>query len=140
VRQRRQRSDSEHIAGELLKGFNLKRPVPKEDKETILLRFAPAGRQRRGAGRPRVSPRPAAARVAGDSPGQPGGAGFAVANDLGADLVYAQQVMALGCPGDVLLGISTSGNALNVLQAIRLARGLGLTTIGLTGLTAAAGG
>jgi len=127
-------SDSEHIAGELLKGFNLKRPVPVEDKETILLRFA-AGRPVKDAARADLES--ALGRLQLGLPAIPlvsqAALGSAVANDLGADLAYAQQVMALGCPGDVLLGISTSGNALNVLQAIRLARGLGVTTIGLTG-------
>ncbi len=57
----------------------------------------------------------------------------ATVNDLGAELIFAQQVLALGRPGDVLLGVSTSGNARNVLLAMQLARGLGLITIGLTG-------
>ena len=57
----------------------------------------------------------------------------AVNNDLGGELVYAQQVMAYGRPGDVLIGISTSGNAKNVAMAVKAARALGLATVGMTG-------
>jgi phosphoheptose isomerase len=59
----------------------------------------------------------------------------AVANDTDATLIYAQQVMAFGNPGDVLLGLSTSGNAQNVLDAAVTARAKGITVIGMTGET-----
>ncbi len=58
----------------------------------------------------------------------------AIGNDYGFDLVFARQVRALGKPGDVLLGISTSGHSPNVLQALAAARQGGMTTIGFTGL------
>jgi len=54
-------------------------------------------------------------------------------NDYGFDTVFSRQVEALGKPGDVLVGSSTSGNATNVLLAIEAARRLGIKTIGLTG-------
>jgi phosphoheptose isomerase len=57
----------------------------------------------------------------------------AIANDYGFDQVFARQVMALGRPGDVAVGISTSGRSANVLAAIEAARDLGIATIGLTG-------
>jgi D-sedoheptulose 7-phosphate isomerase len=57
----------------------------------------------------------------------------AIGNDYGYDLVFARQVEALGRPGDVVLGISTSGNSPSVLEGIRTARRLGLLTVGLTG-------
>jgi D-sedoheptulose 7-phosphate isomerase len=57
----------------------------------------------------------------------------AVANDLGYATVFRRQVEALGRPGDVALGISTSGRSANVLDGLRAARGLGLVTVGLTG-------
>lgn len=60
----------------------------------------------------------------------------AVGNDYGYDKVFARQVEALARPGDVLIGISTSGSSANVVQAIELAKRLGLYTVGLT----AAGG
>jgi D-sedoheptulose 7-phosphate isomerase len=54
-------------------------------------------------------------------------------NDHQFDDVFARQVEALGGAGDVALGISTSGNSTNVVNALRRARGLGLKTVGLTG-------
>jgi D-sedoheptulose 7-phosphate isomerase len=59
----------------------------------------------------------------------------AIANDFGFDGVFARQVEALGRPGDVLLGISTSGNSVDVLLAVDEARRRGLATIALTGAT-----
>ena len=56
-----------------------------------------------------------------------------IANDFGYDRVFARQVEALGQPGDVALGITTSGGSANVVAAIETARGLQLTTIALTG-------
>jgi D-sedoheptulose 7-phosphate isomerase len=57
----------------------------------------------------------------------------ACGNDLGFEAIFERQIEALGRPHDVALGISTSGNSANVLRALRLARSLGLTTVGLTG-------
>ena len=54
-------------------------------------------------------------------------------NDHRFDDVFARQVEALGQPGDVALGISTSGNSPNVINALARARSLGLRTVGLTG-------
>lgn len=60
----------------------------------------------------------------------------AVGNDYGFDKVFARQVEALGNAGDVLIGISTSGNSGNVVQAVELAKSKGLYCVGMT----AAGG
>lgn len=57
----------------------------------------------------------------------------AVANDYGFERVFARQIEALGRPGDVALGISTSGRSPNVLRALERAAAQGLTTIALTG-------
>lgn len=57
----------------------------------------------------------------------------AFANDCGFDGVFERQVQALGRPGDVVLGISTSGNSPNVVRAVRAARAGGLRSIVLTG-------
>lgn len=59
----------------------------------------------------------------------------ASANDFGFEGVFARQVEALGRPGDVLIGINTSGNSLNVLRAVSRAHQLGLHTVALTGGT-----
>lgn len=55
------------------------------------------------------------------------------ANDVGFDGVFERQVQALGKPGDVLIGISTSGNSRNVINAVLLAHKAGIKTIGLLG-------
>ena len=57
----------------------------------------------------------------------------AIANDYGYEAVFSRQVKALGSPGDVAFGISTSGNSKNVIEAIKKAKGIGLKTIGLIG-------
>lgn len=62
----------------------------------------------------------------------------AVGNDYSFDRVFSRQVEGLGEPGDVLWGISTSGNSPDVLEALKIAREKGLTTIGSTGKTGGA--
>lgn len=57
----------------------------------------------------------------------------AIGNDYGFDLIFSRQIEALGRPGDVAIGISTSGNSENVLRAVSSAKRLGLPTVGLTG-------
>lgn len=57
----------------------------------------------------------------------------AAGNDFTFDCIFARQVEALGQPGDVFLGISTSGNSRNILQACQQAREMGITTVGFTG-------
>jgi D-sedoheptulose 7-phosphate isomerase len=57
----------------------------------------------------------------------------AFANDCGFDDVFARQVQALGRPGDLLVGISTSGNSVNVIRAVEAARQGGVRTLTLTG-------
>ncbi len=57
----------------------------------------------------------------------------AVANDYGFEAVFERQVRAIGRPGDALVGISTSGNSPNVVNALRAARELGMVTVALTG-------
>lgn len=60
----------------------------------------------------------------------------AVGNDYGYDKVFVRQVQALARPGDVLVGISTSGNSANVVEAVELAKSMGVYCVGMT----AAGG
>jgi D-sedoheptulose 7-phosphate isomerase len=57
----------------------------------------------------------------------------AIANDYGFSEIFARQVQGLGQPGDLLVGISTSGNSANVLRALDVARSMAMHTIGLTG-------
>ncbi len=117
-------ADCDHIAGELLKGFMLRRPVTEEFDRNMSARFADEGHMiasRLQQGLPAISLAGHAAAIS------------AFANDVDPELVYAQQVLAYGRGGDVLIGISTSGNAKNVACAVMTAAAKGLTCIGLTG-------
>ena len=107
-------SDSAHIVGELVKGFLKKRPLPQNWQEMI-------GTDRLQMGLPAIDLTAQGAVIA------------AVVNDLGGELMFAQQVMAYGNPGDMLIGISTSGNAKNVELAMRAAKVRGVLCVGLTG-------
>ncbi|HYR86293.1 MAG TPA: D-sedoheptulose 7-phosphate isomerase [Terriglobia bacterium] len=59
----------------------------------------------------------------------------ALANDYGYDKVFSRQIEALGCAGDIAIGLSTSGNSPNVIAAVDVARSKGLFTVGFTGET-----
>jgi D-sedoheptulose 7-phosphate isomerase len=59
----------------------------------------------------------------------------AVANDYSFETVFARMLQATGKEGDVLIALSTSGNSLNVIQALEQARKMGMMTVGLTGET-----
>ncbi|MFW5696549.1 MAG: D-sedoheptulose-7-phosphate isomerase [Phototrophicaceae bacterium] len=119
-------ADSDHIVGELMKGFERQRPIHDELRQHLLA-FADergiylADRLQRAL--PAISLSSHAALAT------------AISNDVAADMVFAQQVLGYGRAGDVLLAISTSGNADNILNALYVARALGLRTIGMTGQT-----
>ncbi|SEM54125.1 D-sedoheptulose 7-phosphate isomerase [Prevotella sp. ne3005] len=117
-------SDSEHIVGELMKEFKLKRKV-YGDHAAVLKEIDPdlgqiLAEHLQGA-LPAIS-------LTGHSSLQ-----TAYMNDAVPELVFAQQVNGYGKPGDVFLGISTSGNSKNVLYAAVNAKAKGLKVIGLTG-------
>lgn len=57
----------------------------------------------------------------------------AIGNDYGYESLFSRQVEALGQPGDVLFGFTTSGKSPNILKALRTAREMGLVTVGMTG-------
>ncbi|GAA4329179.1 D-sedoheptulose 7-phosphate isomerase [Flaviaesturariibacter amylovorans] len=57
----------------------------------------------------------------------------AVANDYSYDVIYARLVEGIGRPGDVLIGLSTSGNSANIVRAFETARHIGIRTVGFTG-------
>ncbi len=116
-------SDALHISGELLKSFARPRPLPDDLRSRLLAQsYGPELAEHLQAG--------LRAYVLGCNPAL----ATAVANDIPlAGIGYAQELVALARAGDVLLGISTSGRARNVLLAVSTAKALGLTTIGLTG-------
>lgn len=119
-------ADAEHIVGELMKGYMLKRPVP-EDTRARLLALNPQDGDYLATHLQGTLP--AISLVSQTS------LISAIANDTAADIVFAQQVYGYGREGDVLLGLSTSGNARNAIHAMQVARALGLHTVGLTGPT-----
>lgn len=117
-------ADSDHICGELLKGFMQKRPLSKKDKDRFSELFGAEG-----------------AEISGKLQGglrsisllSHPGFSSAFANDVDAELVYAQQLWALARPGDVFLGISTGGGSKNVRAALMAAKVLGVKSFLLTG-------
>lgn len=117
-------SDSEHIVGELMKEFKLKRKV-YSDQAAALKAIDPELGQVLADNLQGALP---AICLTGHS-----SLTTAFMNDANADLVFAQQVNGYGKPGDVFLGISTSGNSKNVLYAAVNAKAKGLNVIGLTG-------
>ncbi len=117
-------SDSEHIVGELMKEFKLKRKVYSKQAEALKKVDAELGQtlaEHLQGALPAIS-------LTGHS-----SLTTAFMNDAMPELVFAQQVNGYGKPGDVYLGISTSGNSKNVLYAAVNAKARGLKVIGLTG-------
>ena len=111
-------ADCSHIAGELLKGFLLKRSITESDRR-VLSDLPHKEALQRG--------------ICAISLPDQGAVLSAYANDEVPDMVYAQLVYAMHGKGDVFLGLSTSGNSKNVLYAAQCAKSLGLTTIAMTG-------
>jgi D-sedoheptulose 7-phosphate isomerase len=122
-------ADSEHIVGELMKSFLLKRPVGDELKERLIEQDESAGRKIADG---------LEVALPAMSLAQAGPLSTAFANDASAELVFAQQVLGYGRPGDALWCLSTSGNSPNVLYAAMTAKALGLAVIGMTGATGGA--
>jgi phosphoheptose isomerase len=119
-------SDSEHVVGELMKGYLSARPVSGALREQLVAAFPDSGAyladHLQGA-LPTLSLVSQTSLIT------------AVANDIAGDMIFAQQVYGYGRPGDVLLAISTSGRSRNVLYAAQVARVRGLHVIGMTGGT-----
>jgi D-sedoheptulose 7-phosphate isomerase len=117
-------SDSDHIVGELMKGFEQKRPVSENLRTKLMKINLERGEylsEKLQQGLPAISLTAHSALIT------------AVANDTDADLIFAQQVVGYGNEGDVLIGISSSGNAQNIFDAIITAKAKGMIVIGLTG-------
>jgi D-sedoheptulose 7-phosphate isomerase len=116
-------ADCDHVVGELMKGFMSKRPLAQEMKEKLMV--ASGGDEYlvehlQGA-LPAISLVSQTALMT------------AFSNDVAPDMVFAQQVYGYGKAGDVFIGFSTSGKSKNINHAVKVAKGLGLVTIGLTG-------
>ena len=119
-------ADAEHIVGELMKGFMSKRELSENEKATLIETAGISEGTFLAENLQKALP--AISLVSSVS------LSTAFANDVSPDLIFAQQVYGLGCPGDVFIGISTSGNAKNVLLAAHAANAKNITTIALTGI------
>ena len=117
-------ADSEHMVAELMKGFLKRRPITAEHAAQLERAGAAAGTA--------IASRLQGTLAAVALPAQVSLI-TAIANDLDYDMIFAQQVFGLGRPGDVLLGISTSGKSKNVVNAVIVAKAFGLKSVALTG-------
>ena len=119
-------SDADHIVGELMKSFEGKRPLSEQLQQKLVELSPETGKmlaEKLQQGLPAISLTVHSALIT------------AIANDIGGEVIYAQQITGYGNPGDVLIGLSTSGNSQNVIDAMIVARAKGLITIGMTGET-----
>jgi D-sedoheptulose 7-phosphate isomerase len=119
-------SDSDHIVGELMKGFEKKRKISESLKKQLSEIAGDRGQyiaEKLQQGLPAISLTAHNALIT------------AVANDTDADLIFAQQVIGYGDAGDVLIGISSSGNSQNIIDALITAKAKNMVVIGLTGET-----
>ena len=110
-------SDAEHICGELLKCFRKARPVP----EDVASRLEPSLVEKLEGSLPAVSLVSMSGIIS------------AFANDVAWETVYAQQVLGLARPGDVLITLSTSGNSANCVAAAKVMKAKGGRSIAFTG-------
>ena len=117
-------ADADHIVGELMKGFLKKRPLSASQRQAMTENFPEMDGdilESLQCGLPALS---LCSMTALNT---------AFCNDVDPELIYAQSVFSLGKQGDVLICLSTSGNAKNVCSAAIVAKALGITVIGLTG-------
>lgn len=117
-------ADSEHIAGELMKRFKTPRPVSKEFADELKKIDPKRGEKLAKNLECALMAIPLVAHEALTT---------AYINDVDGLGVFAQQLFGYGREGDVFLGISTSGNSQNILNATVVARASGIKVIGLTG-------
>lgn len=119
-------ADAEHIAGELMKRFKIPRPVSDEFAKKMILVDSKRGAALAKNLEKSLMAIPLVAHEALTT---------AYINDVDGLGVFAQQLMGFGRKGDVFLGISTSGNSENIMNATVVARASGIKIIGLTGAT-----
>jgi D-sedoheptulose 7-phosphate isomerase len=117
-------SDAEHIVGELMNKFAFRRPAPEQMRE----RLHETGAKNADYLFSKLEQGLAAISLVSQTSLM-----TAIINDVGVDMVFAQQVYGYGKAGDILLALSTSGNSPNVVNAVTVARAIGMSTIGFTG-------
>ena len=119
-------SDSNHIVAELMKGFGNNRPIEESVKNRLIEVSGEQGKylaSKLQQGLPAISLTAHVALIT------------AIANDTDPNLIFAQQIMGYGNPGDVLIAVSTSGDSQNVIDATITAKAKGMKVIGLSGET-----
>lgn len=117
-------ADSEHIVGELMKRFKIPRPISSELAEKLIAVDAVRGMRLAKNLERTLMAIPLCTHEALTT---------AYINDVDGYGVFAQQLLGFGKSGDVFLGISSSGNSQNIMNAAVVARALGIKVIGLTG-------
>jgi D-sedoheptulose 7-phosphate isomerase len=117
-------ADAEHIVGELMKRFKIRRPL-----EDDLRRCLKNMRDERAD----LLAEQLEAPLTAISLASHSALSTACINDTGASIVFAQQLLGFGQKNDVFLGISTSGNSENIINAAITAKAMGISVIGLTG-------
>ena len=117
-------ADAEHIVGELMKGFHLKRHLGEPDREAFAKVYPNEADYLADNLQKAI---PAVSLVSSVS------LATAFMNDVNADFIFAQQIYGIGDVGDVLIAISTSGNSINVVLATKIAKVKGMKIIALTG-------
>lgn len=118
-------ADSEHIVGELMKSFTLARKIPEGDKNKLVSLLGEDEADLFSNNLQRGIP---AFSLCSQS-----GVMTAYNNDVNPDMVYAQLLYACGKKEDLLIGISTSGNSKNVVNAVKTAKAFGIKSLCLTG-------
>lgn len=117
-------ADSEHMAGELMKRFKRPRPVTPEFADKLVSVDSARGRKLAENLERSLTAIPLVTHEALST---------AYINDVDGYGVFAQQLLGFGRAGDVFLGISTSGNSKNIMNAVVVAKALEIKVIGLTG-------
>jgi len=117
-------ADAEHIVGELMKGFLL----PRKISPALYSHF----QERYGSEGLRLADDLQEGFRALSLNGHPS-LSSAYGNDINFEMIFAQQLYVLGRSGDVLIGLSTSGNSSNVVNAFKVAKVLGIKTVAMTG-------
>jgi D-sedoheptulose 7-phosphate isomerase len=119
-------TDADHFAAELMKSFESQRPLDESLKKRLYEISATRGRF---LGNMLEHSLPAISLPSNTA------LATAVSNDIDPSLIYAQQVIGYGEEGDILIGISTSGNSRNVVDACITAKALNLNVMGISGKT-----
>ena len=117
-------SDSDHLVAELMKSFEVPRPLEKSFRKRLAETGGSQGEYLAGKlehALPVISLSAHSSLIT------------AVSNDTGPEMVFAQQLLGYGMENDILIALSTSGNSVNVLYACITARALNLKIIGITG-------